>query len=158
MSRHTRIVTALLFITTAVSLSSFANQTADIEVSISNVRSQQGSVLVSVFNDKDSKAFPEGVEKAVVKLKLTVAQSEKFIIENLPAGDYAIAVLHDEDDNGQMNKAGFPIKIPKEGFGFSNNKMKTFGPPSFEMSKVTVAAPVTQVSIRMKHMKGLSVK
>jgi uncharacterized protein (DUF2141 family) len=79
------------------------------------------------------------------------------VIEGLRDGDYAIALLHDENGNDEMDKSGGLIKKPKEDFGFSNNAMGSFGPPSFEKAKFSVKGR-TQISMRMKYMTGLSVK
>ena len=59
--------------------------------------------------------------------------SVKVIFENLKPGKYAISVLHDTNNNKDMdrNKLG----IPKEGFGFSNNVTGAMGPPSFERAQ-----------------------
>lgn len=37
--------------------------------------------------------------------------------ENIPAGKYAINILHDEDNNGKIKKG---LLLPIEGIGFSN--------------------------------------
>ena len=49
--------------------------------------------------------------------------------ENIPAGSYAVAVLHDENKNEKMdfNLVG----IPKEAYGFSNNAKGFMAPPKF---------------------------
>jgi uncharacterized protein (DUF2141 family) len=48
---------------------------------------------------------------------------------SLRPGTYAVAVLHDENENGKMdfNFLGMPL----EGYGFSNDASALFGPPSF---------------------------
>ena len=53
----------LIFSTTTVC----AFETASLEVSISGARSKLGHVLILVFNDSEPKAFPDKVDKAVVK-------------------------------------------------------------------------------------------
>lgn len=120
---------------------------ADLTISISNIRNAKGSVLVAVF--KDGVGFPSDNDKAIDNLKLTPQQAQKFILEDLEPGDYAIALLHDENNNGKMDKVIF---FPKEGFGFSNDAMGTAGPPSYKKAKFTVKAPKTSISIKMKYM------
>lgn len=124
-----------------------AGQKADLTISISNMRNEKGSVLVSVF--KGEKGFPSDNDRAIDNLKLTTAQAKKFILEDLEPGDYAIAILHDENNNGKMDKVIF---FPKEGFGFSNDAMGTAGPPSYKKAKFTVKAPKTSINIKMKYM------
>jgi uncharacterized protein (DUF2141 family) len=38
---------------------------------------------------------------------------------NLPVGEYAVNILHDENNDGKIKKG---IILPKEGIGFSNYK------------------------------------
>ncbi|MFN7603100.1 MAG: DUF2141 domain-containing protein [Bacteroidota bacterium] len=38
--------------------------------------------------------------------------------------------------------------IPKEGYGFSNNVMGSFGPPSFEKAKFKLTDGVIQIKLR----------
>ncbi len=110
-------------------------------------RTVSGHILVSIFDD--SGAFPDEPENAVVKLKLTPAQAANYLVTNLPPGEYAIALLHDANDNGKMDKNG--IGMPKEGFGFSNDAMGTFGPPSFKKSKFKVDGQLTTAQMKMKY-------
>jgi uncharacterized protein (DUF2141 family) len=140
------IFSAILVFTTTTA---YALETANLEISISGARSKLGHVLVLVFNDSDPKAFPDKVDKAVVQLKLTVDEAAKFVIEQLPVGHYAITMVHDENDNGNVDKNS--VGVPTEGFGFSNDAMGTFGPPSFEKAKIKVSAPVSQTAMKMKH-------
>jgi uncharacterized protein (DUF2141 family) len=71
----------------------------------------------------------------------------EVVFENLPAGDYAISILHDVNKDGKMN-TNF-MGIPKEGYGFSNNVMGTMGPPSFEKAKFKLSSE--KVVIRMRY-------
>jgi uncharacterized protein (DUF2141 family) len=64
----------------------------------------------------------------------------------LPAGNYAVVILHDENDDHKMNTNFFGI--PKEGCGFSNNVMGTFGPPSFSRASFSFTGnSETQITI-----------
>ncbi|WP_454891479.1 DUF2141 domain-containing protein, partial [Alloprevotella tannerae] len=53
---------------------------------------------------------------------------------DLPKGEYAIAIFHDENGNGTMDfgKMGIPI----EKFGFSNDAKCVMAPPAFEDAKI----------------------
>ncbi len=51
-------------------------------------------------------------------------------IEDLPPGEYAFAIFHDENANQQLDKNW--MGIPKEAVGFSRSRMKTFGPPTYK--------------------------
>ncbi len=51
----------------------------------------------------------------------------------LPPGEYAVAVMHDENANGKMDFGLFGI--PKEGYGFSNNHTHALSAPTWEESR-----------------------
>jgi uncharacterized protein (DUF2141 family) len=56
-------------------------------------------------------------------------------VPGLSPGEYAIAVIHDENANAKLDTfAG----IPKEGIGFSRNPRFTFGPPRFAAARFSV--------------------
>ena len=98
-----------------------------INVSIINLRNNKGHVLISLFRECDG--YPDKPEKAFRKIRVDIKdRSASFFFIQLPAGNYSIAILHDENDDLKMNTNFFGI--PKEGYGFSNNVMGTFGPPS----------------------------
>lgn len=98
-----------------------------ISVHVHNVQSDKGDVNVAVYNsDATFLSFDEvyttGTEVAhqgIVKLQ----------IEDLPSGEYALAVFHDENGNGKLDTNW--LGIPKEKVAFSKGKMKTFGPPKY---------------------------
>jgi uncharacterized protein (DUF2141 family) len=117
-----------------------------LKVEIAGLRSSEGVVLVSLF--KDGKGYPDEPEKAFKKSKISITDNKASIdFANLPPGEYAIVVLHDENNNLKMDKN---LGIPKEGYGFSNNVMGLMGPPSF--SKASFKHEGKQVvAIRMRY-------
>ena len=109
-----------------------SNQDGVLKISINKLRNNKGNVIICLFKagvgypDKPLKAYKRGVSK--IKDKLVV-----FEYKNLPAGDYAIAMLHDENEDNEMTTN--VIGLPKEGYGFSNNVMGAFGPPEYSKAK-----------------------
>ena len=63
-------------------------------------------------------------------------QREQYELANIPAGEYALLVYFDENDNGKMDK-NF-IGIPTEPLGFSND-YKPKGPPSYSRAMFLLA-------------------
>ncbi|OSZ79751.1 hypothetical protein CAP36_00350 [Chitinophagaceae bacterium IBVUCB2] len=115
---------------------------AGIKVNITNLRSNKGHVLISLF--KDGEGYPDKPEKAFKKAKLAIInKNATLLFEGLPAGTYAIAILHDENDDAKMNTN--MLGLPKEGYGFSNNVMGAFGPPAYNKAsfKFTANAVIT---------------
>lgn len=122
---------------------------AILNIKVAGIREAAGDLLVSIYDD--ATAFPDDASKSAYVVKVPVKYSEMYIhVSNLPPGDYAIAVLHDKNSNGKMDKNA--LGMPKEDFGFSNDAMGTFGPPSFDRAKIHVIAPSTDTVINLKHI------
>lgn len=112
----------------------------NIEVTVRNIDEAKGTIRVGLFTNEDN-FLKKAIEGKVVKATGTEV---KVVFENLKAGEYAVSVIHDENENGELDTNG--IGMPKEGFAFGNNAMGMFGPPSFEKAKVVVDKfPVKQV-------------
>ena len=106
----------------------------------------QGNVMVRVANDEaDFEADDEGFRSAVVKVEDKRAVA---VFEDVPHGAYAIKIFHDENSNQKLD-TNF-VGYPKEKFGFSNNAMGRFGPPSFEQARFRFDAEEATVEIEMK--------
>jgi uncharacterized protein (DUF2141 family) len=101
---------------------------AGLKVTITNLRNNKGHLLISIF--KDGAGYPDKPEKSFKRAKLSISnKTAVFDFTGLPIGNYAIAILHDENDDMKMN-TNF-LGLPKEGYGFSNNVMGAFGPPVY---------------------------
>lgn len=100
-----------------------------LKVDVNGLRNSEGTVVFALYNKKD--AFPdEHYEKYFVKLTGKIINGASSVtFENLPAGKYAVNILHDEDNDGKIKKG---IVLPKEGIGFSNyESINIFNRPNF---------------------------
>ncbi|MEN1785612.1 MAG: DUF2141 domain-containing protein [Bacteroidota bacterium] len=72
-------------------------------------------------------------------------QSEKgtttVVFNDIPEGEYAIALFHDENGNDVLDTNW--MGIPKEKVAFSKAKMKLFGPPKFKECAFTLKKNLT---------------
>jgi uncharacterized protein (DUF2141 family) len=132
----------------AITLAQFAAiAQSKLQVSVENIRAPKGNIRIGVFNSED-KFLKDALEGKIVKAadnKVTV------IFENLKPGDYAVSVIHDENENGEIDNN--MVGMPKEGFAFGNNAMGMFGPPSFEKAKVTLTNGATvQQTLKLKYL------
>ncbi|MDA3905768.1 MAG: DUF2141 domain-containing protein [Bacteroidales bacterium] len=86
-------------------------------IEVDGLRNSQGNVQFALYNKSGS--IPN--EKFLNYYKIAKAKiingSSSINFENLPDGTYAVNILHDENNNGKIDK-GF--LFPKEGVGFSN--------------------------------------
>jgi uncharacterized protein (DUF2141 family) len=132
-------ITALLLVCLSSS-AVFAQK--DLEVTIKNIKETTGTIRVGLFNsEKDF--LKNAIEGKVVKASATEVT---VTFTNLKPGDYAVSVIHDKNENGELD-SNF-MGIPNEPYGFSNNAMGSFGPPSFEKAKL--AADSNKAVINLK--------
>ncbi len=134
-----KILVALIFIANfVVSTKLLAQNTLTVEVS--NLKNNNGTIMIALFKGKNG--FPRDEAKAIRKAKVTIKNKKATILfTDLPLGDYAFALFHDENKNNQMDSN--ILGIPKEGYGFSTNfkpKMSApdFDEASFEIRKNTI--------------------
>jgi uncharacterized protein (DUF2141 family) len=104
----------------------------NLEVTIKNIKTESGSIRVGLFSDEKS-FLKTAAEGKVVKAS---ANEVTVRFENLKPGDYGLSVIHDENENGELDTN--MMGLPKEGFAFGNNAMGMFGPPDFEKAKLRV--------------------
>ncbi len=119
----------------------------DISVTVTNIRSDRGHVLLGLFSSADG--FPSKSDKAFARVSVTIKDGIATAeFKDVPAGTWAVGVLHDENDNFKIDRiAG---GIPKEGFGASNDAKAIFGPPRFKAASFELTGDKS-ISIRMKY-------
>ncbi|HRG00272.1 MAG TPA: DUF2141 domain-containing protein [Bacteroidia bacterium] len=130
-----------------LTLSSFNNQkgeTYSLTVEVKELQNCKGVVQFALYN-KDGTIPDEHYKKCCKILKEKIQNgTSKVTFSNLPVGKYAVNILHDENENGEIDK-GFILPI--EGVGFSNyqsiglTNRPNFSKASFELSsdkKITV--------------------
>ena len=100
---------------------------------------------------RDPQSFPkcrgaDGVHGVVV----AAGKGTTLTFHDVKPGRYAIALLHDENDNGKADRAA--MMIPTEGFGFSRDAKVRMGPPKFQDAAFEVTDRPEHLSIRMRYM------
>lgn len=136
---------------TAVAFAVLAGAAAPgvVDAGVVGLRSAKGQVLVCMTTRADH--FPDCQDDpAARRLKVPASAAAGLKFGGLPTGNYAIALIHDENGN---NKLDTFMGIPKEGFGFSRNPAIRFGPPKFDSAQFSVSGG-SQVgtSVRVKYM------
>lgn len=133
-----------LTFTSVLALSATAfSHAAEIKLTVSNIQVAQGSVQIAVFNSEES--YNSGNPLTSKSIQVTADKLDVSFPE-LTDGEYAIKLLHDENDNGKLDTN--LVGMPTEGYGFSNNGGR-FGPASYADAHFTVAGdtPIT-INIR----------
>lgn len=100
-----------------------------IHVKIPNIKNSTGNIACGLFETPEG--FPNkflDLAKVIIikKLQKTKTQCD---FSDIPPGTYAIAVIHDENMNSELDTDWFGV--PTEGYGFSNTTIDEFGAPAF---------------------------
>lgn len=123
------------------------NNTAELTLTVTGVTSNEGVVRVLLFQLEDG--FPDEPDKAVRNASVEIKNGQAVIkFSELWIGEYAISVFHDSRNTGKLRTN--VLGIPKDGYGFSNNSMGTFGPPSFKQAAFVLkpGANVHEIKLR----------
>ncbi|MGM0625305.1 MAG: DUF2141 domain-containing protein [Bacteroidota bacterium] len=113
-------------------------QSYTVEVNVRNVRSGDGVISAGLYNSADE--FPEK-GKEFMGVKTDAKEGITTIrFEDVPAGKYAIAILHDENKNDEMDR-NF-LGFTQEGYCFSNKARSKLGAPKFEKAAFRVQGDV----------------
>lgn len=121
---------------------------ATLTIEVGGLRSADGQVLLALFRGADG--FPGEHAKAFRSTAAKIAGDRaRIVLSGLPPGEYAFALVHDENGNDQLDKSW--VGIPKEGFGASNDARGRFGPPKYADAKFVVADGAVQ-RVRVVYM------
>ena len=115
-------------------------------VRVEGIRQQKGSIMVGLFQPKET--FLE--KPAYGNVVPVSGESTEVIFEDIKSGEYGISIIHDINNNRQLDTNA--LGLPKEGFCFGNNAMGLFGPPSVENAKVSITESGVLLVIRMKYL------
>ena len=124
--------------------------TGTLTVQIGNVRNSTGNVHVDICPQgqflKDDCPY---VGNAPAHAGVTTV-----VVHDLPPGQYAAQVFHDENRNKKVDRALFGI--PKEGVGFSNDARISLGPPKWADAKFDFSGQPQTISLKMRYFLGPS--
>ena len=119
-----------------------------VEVSITGLRNAKGQILVCLTTNP--KAFPDCSKDPAARTAVVPASaSVRIDFGHVPAGRYAISLIHDENGNRKMDMA---IMMPKEGYGFSRNAPVSFGPPKFAKAAFDVTGGDVVQQAKMRYL------
>jgi uncharacterized protein (DUF2141 family) len=108
------------------------SQTCNLNITIANIKGTDGELVFGLYNNKES--FPL-LDKQYRLLSTVVKDfTGIFTIKDLPKGEYALAIFHDQNSDNICN-TNF-LGIPKEGYGFTNNFRPKISKPAFSDCKI----------------------
>jgi len=118
------------------------------QVKITGIRSPKGKIILNVFKDNAS-YDDEKPYKTFTFDKTGITDGTLVLKCKLEPGIYGFTMVDDENGNGRIDKN--LIRIPKEGFGFSNFFMEKMKKPTFDDFKVDLKSQ-SKIDIRVKYM------
>ncbi len=125
---------------------------SDLTITIDSLRNNKGQVFLCVFaaESSDKAVFPDCDKgKPVRSQKLTIGAGKTIVTYyGLKDGEYAVAMIHDENGNGKLD-TNF-VGLPTEGLGVSNNP-RLIGTPSFDEAKFKISGN-TAITITVKYL------
>lgn len=125
-----------------------AQPVADVTVVLQGLRNAKGVVHVCLTSDArrflDCQKVPGAVGRSV-----PAGQAARIGLGKVPAGTYALLVVHDENANGKLDMT---FGIPREGFGFSNNPALRPRPPRWDEIRFALPPGAITETIRVRYV------
>ncbi|HEY6965425.1 MAG TPA: DUF2141 domain-containing protein [Erythrobacter sp.] len=123
-------------------------RTGEVVITVTDLRSKKGVVRACMTTRAD--IFPKCI-KDPTAFRTVVSANGKVEIRftGVKPGNYAIALLHDENDNGKADRA--MGMMPKEGYGFSRDAPVNMAPPKFKDAVMAIGEGISRVTIKMRY-------
>jgi len=113
------------------------------------IESSKGNLVVQLSaSAEDFENDTEGFRYQIVPIRERRAD---IVFDDVPYGEYAIKIFHDENANEKLDTN--LVGMPKERFGFSNDAMGRFGPPSFEQARFVFGQEQATIQIRIRGLR-----
>jgi len=119
-----------------------------VTITVTDLRNTKGVVRACMTTVEN--VFPRCIRdpnshRTVVKAAETIT----ITFADVEPGDYAIALLHDENEDGKANRVlGM---APKEGYGFSRDAPVRMAPPDWEDAVFTIGSASQDLTIKMRY-------
>ena len=131
----------ILLVFTILAVNGAAAQTGyTLTVTVKGFKSQKGTVKLQVQNSAEKEVYQ--------KVAPVSGKSYQLVINNVAAGQYAVNVFHDKNNNNKLDTNW--LGIPTEGWGCSNDARGFMGAPSFKSKLVTIKKDIA-ITINLVH-------
>ncbi len=123
---------------------SWAQSALSVEV-ILNEPEAGGTLRLALCPSKESYETEKGCETLSVP---AIGRTVRCSFGTVKPGTYAVKVLHDINNDGELNTSW--VGWPQEPYGFSNDAPVNMGPPSFKLAAITVGEKPLTTRIQMR--------
>jgi uncharacterized protein (DUF2141 family) len=138
------VIAALVF---AAQAAVAGGQAGAVEIDFEGLRNSRGTIRVCMT--RDPAHFPDCSGDPAALTQSVSAVTRRIEFGSVPAGNYAIAVFHDENNNKKLDTF---LGVPREGFGFSRNPTISFGAPHFDKVDIRIAPGMSRASVRLQYL------
>src|SRR5687767_1389684 len=139
----------LMLVLVGISAGSAQASEPGIHVEILDIRNSVGAVACALF--EGPKGFPTEFLRFATNIMMVKVRATKATCDfaDIAPGTYALAVIHDENRDGEL--ATNLMGMPKEGYGFSNDAKGTLGAPSFEAASFSYNGQSLNMTIALQY-------
>lgn len=117
---------------------------ADLRIEVAGLRNSDGTLYVAVCTEA------EFLEPGCAHTGSAPAGDSAVVVSDVPPGTYAVQAVHDENNNGTLDRPGF---LPTEGLGFSRDAPMRLGPPRFRDAAFELTEAGATVSLTMRYFQ-----
>ncbi|ESP92187.1 DUF2141 domain-containing protein [Pseudoalteromonas luteoviolacea] len=141
--------------TSNMSINKVKGAPTDVRIVVNHVESTEGQLLVYLHDNAGSYYSDDNYSASSIKyfhrivVKPSIPATE-VVLTDIPAGKYAISVVHDKDSDGTLDRMVFPfIGMPSEPYGLSNDAYSALSKGSFEDALVDITAQAQPIEIKL---------
>jgi uncharacterized protein (DUF2141 family) len=122
----------------------------NISVVIKSLKNSRGLVRVALFGSKETYNNDHSVGMGAFRKTAVpiLGNQATATFSDIPFGDYAVKVFHDENNSGKFLTDAFGR--PKVEYGFSKDARSVFGPPNYEKAKFLLDRPSISLEINTR--------
>jgi uncharacterized protein (DUF2141 family) len=119
---------------------------ASLTVRVLGLRSDEGKLALALYDSEESFDTRSG---AVTTDRIApVDGAVSWEVREVSPGTYAVAVYHDLNGNGKLDRSA--VGVPTEPYGFSNDARGSFGPPGFRKAAFEIGPGTTTIEITVR--------
>ncbi len=123
-------------------------QSASLTIEITNIRFDKGWIRLGLYNHPEQ--YPVNPSRTFDFRKTSLKEGMmEIILDDILPGTYVISLLDDVNGNDQMDYK--LIKIPGEGFGFSNNIKPRLKHPPYDHCSFRIPEGQSRIKIEMQY-------
>lgn len=136
------------FLTGSFAIRPSADETHNITVSVTNIRSSKGRIQVQIFRTSDAWDSETAYKELYISKSSMKNKVVSYTIYGLPSGTYGVTLLDDENANKVMD---YGLMLPKEGFAFSDYYHTAWSKPKFSAFSFSLKSDKS-VTMKVRYM------